>query len=92
VKRRAVAGYLAGIIVDGNHESVPRVASRLGLEDQIVANDPERFKIGRAAFTFPLFLIPPLTRNAHNGSDQRASRPVSFSFFATTFWLGQTLK
>jgi hypothetical protein len=53
MKRRAVAGYLFGVVVNRDPETFMGLASRLGLEDQIVTNDPQGFKIGRAACALP---------------------------------------
>jgi hypothetical protein len=60
VKRRAVAGYLAGVVVNGDREALVGIASRPRLENQIGANDPEGFQIGRAGGAFLLFLKPAL--------------------------------
>jgi hypothetical protein len=40
-------------------KTFPRVTSRIGFEDQIVAHDPQRFQIGRASSSLPLLLEPP---------------------------------
>jgi hypothetical protein len=42
MKRRAVASYLTGIVVDRCDETVTRLASGLGLKDQVCENDPGR--------------------------------------------------
>jgi len=60
MKRRAVARYLASIVVNRDPETFVGVASRLGLENQIVADDPERFQIGRAGGAFLILLKPAL--------------------------------
>jgi hypothetical protein len=60
VKRRAVAGYLAGVVVNRDPETFVGVTSRLGLENQKVPKDPERFQIGRAGGALLLFLKPAL--------------------------------
>jgi hypothetical protein len=60
MKRRAVASYLASVVVNRDPETFVGVTSRLGLENQIVPNDPQRFQIGRAACAFPLLLKPAL--------------------------------
>jgi hypothetical protein len=60
MKRCAVAGYLASIVVNRDREAFVGVASRFGLENQIVPNDPERFKIGRAGGAFLILLKPAL--------------------------------
>ena len=61
MKRRAVAGYLACIVVNCNPETFVRVASRPGLENQIVPDNPERFKVGRAPGAFPFLFKPALS-------------------------------
>ncbi|MEA2909865.1 MAG: hypothetical protein QOJ15_1946 [Bradyrhizobium sp.] len=60
VERRSVACYLSSIIVNRDPETFVGAASRLGLENQIVANEPQRFKIGCAAGLFLLLLKPVL--------------------------------
>jgi hypothetical protein len=60
MKRRAVASDLASVVVNRDPETFVGIASRLGLEDQIVPNNPESFQIGRAAGAFPLLLKPAL--------------------------------
>jgi hypothetical protein len=60
MKRRAVARNLAGIVVNRDPETFMRVASRLGLENQMVPNDPQRFQIVRAACAVQFLLIPAL--------------------------------
>jgi hypothetical protein len=60
MKRRAVASYLFGIVVNRDPETFMGVTSRLGLEDQIIANDPQRFQIGRAGGVCMLLLKPAL--------------------------------
>jgi hypothetical protein len=60
VKRRAVARYLSGVVVNRDLETFVSVTPRLGLENQIVANDTKGFQIGRAASAFPLLLKPAL--------------------------------
>jgi hypothetical protein len=50
MQRRSVAGYLFGVVVNGDPETFMGEVSHVGLENQIVPNDPQRFQIGRAAF------------------------------------------
>jgi hypothetical protein len=42
MKRRAVASYLLGKVVNRDPETFVREASRVGLEDQIVADHAQR--------------------------------------------------
>jgi hypothetical protein len=43
MKRRAVAGYLFGVVIHRDLEPVVSVAARVGSEDQIVPNDAQGF-------------------------------------------------
>jgi hypothetical protein len=54
VKRCSVAGYLFGVVVNRDLEAIIGKASRVGLENQVILNHPERFQIGCAAGAFPL--------------------------------------
>ena len=56
MKRRAVAGYLASVVVDGDPETFVGVTSRPRLEDQIVPDDAQRFQIGSAPGALPFLL------------------------------------
>jgi hypothetical protein len=60
VKRRSVARYLARVVVNRNPETFVSIAARLGLEDQIIPNDAQRFKIGRASGAILLLFKPAL--------------------------------
>lgn len=60
MKRCAVAGYLFGVVVNGDPETFVGVTPRLGFENQIVPKDPERFQVGRAGGALLLFLKPAL--------------------------------
>jgi hypothetical protein len=60
VKRGAVASYLAGIVVNCDPETFMCMTAIVSLEDQIISNDPERFKIGSAPGAIPILFKPSL--------------------------------
>jgi hypothetical protein len=62
MKRRAVARQLACVVINRDLEAVVSVAPILGTENQIVPNDPQGFKIGRASGAVPLvFKLAPFS-------------------------------
>jgi hypothetical protein len=60
MKRCAVAGYLFGVVVDGDPETFVGETPRLGLEDQIVADHAQRLQIGRTSGAILLLFKPTL--------------------------------
>jgi hypothetical protein len=56
MKRGAVACYLASIVVNRDCETFVGLTPILGLEDQIVSNDAQGFKIGGASGAILLLL------------------------------------
>jgi hypothetical protein len=85
-----VACYLVDVVVNRDPETFVGVTSRLGLEDQVVPNDPQRFQISRAACAFPILFEPVLFLGCNMRGRRRDSQSWSWRIQAHPLRLGKS--